>query len=83
MISEKSTKLSTTKRAKWEEAKLTLSVHEVRDGHGVNPIGLGGLRVEDDIGAGAGASAAHVLLSESLKLSLNSVASLEWVELMT
>lgn len=60
--------------------ELTLSVHEVGDGDGVNAIRLGGLGVENDIGARLGTGRSQILLSKSLNLLLNREASLERYE---
>jgi hypothetical protein len=51
--------------------RLTLSVHEVGDGYGVNAIDLGSLRVEDDVGTTGRAVGTKVLLAEVLNLLLD------------
>ena len=56
--------------------ELTLGVHEVGDGDGVKAVRLGGLGVEDDVGARLRPGRSQVLLAESLEFSLDGIASL-------
>lgn len=56
--------------------RLTLGVHEVGDGDGVDAIGLGNFGLEHVVGGSVGASGAHVLLTEVLDMLRDGVGGL-------
>lgn len=71
VISEKSRRGSESASVERRVARLTLSVHEVGNGHRVRAISMNDLGVEDVVCASVGAGGAHVFLTEALDVRLD------------